>query len=144
MTKDPHDPDRDVKRLYVLRDGAPAPYLSGIMSTTTTHSKGSPKHNGFLNVNTPDGLMNAAMQTDIANAKGSALLSGPRRNLAQEGLQTYMAPVVNPAGEIVNWRYLMQDKTKDALLERINDFEKIMGVLAGSIYDKESTPEINS
>ena len=54
-----------------------------------------------------------------------------------------MAPVLNDKGEVVNWRYLMAEDTKDTLLERDNRFEKILGVLAGSIYSKETTQEQN-
>jgi hypothetical protein len=38
---------------------------------------------------------------------------------------------------------MMQEQTKDALLERDNRFEHILGALAGSIFDKETSVEQN-
>jgi len=54
-----------------------------------------------------------------------------------------LAPIYNDQGSIVNWRYLMKEKTKDELLERNNDFSQILGTLAGSIYDKATSGEVN-
>jgi hypothetical protein len=55
----------------------------------------------------------------------------------------FMAPVLNGQGDVANYRYLMQESTKDALLDRNNRFEQLLGTLAGSIVDKETTTEQN-
>lgn len=145
VSRDPADPDQEQLYLYALRDGGKLGYRSGVISTTGKNAKGSKAHSGYMNPNTADGLANGSKHVDILHGKNEPLASGPRPDLNQRGT-TYMAPVVNPQGEIVNWRYMMHDKTKDMrqVLERDNRFDTILGVLAGSIYDKETTTEVNT
>lgn len=54
-----------------------------------------------------------------------------------------MVPVVNPNGDIVNYRYMMDEATRDSILERNNDFEHLLGVLAGNTFDKVTSAEHN-
>lgn len=145
LTKDKYDPDREAKNIYVLRDGGLAPYLSGVFSLSSMQAKGTEFHNGYLNVNNQTGLANASKQVTFTNQKMAAMTSGknPRRDMDTIE-ENFMVPVYNDAGTIVNWRYLMAEETKNGLLERDNRFENLMGVLAGSIYDKETTQEQNS
>lgn len=143
VDRDPADPNTEVRHIYVLRDGGLMPQLTGVVSYTGKNAKGTKQHSGYMNVNTSNGLANASLNADILNGKPNTLDVGPAPDLSQ-AKHTFMAPVVNPFGQIVNWRYLMQDSTKDSLLERDNRFEKILGTLAGSIYDKETTTELNT
>ena len=53
-------------------------------------------------------------------------------------------PIRNEQGEIVNWRYMMQEATKDDLLNRDNSMDRLLGSLAGSIYDKATAGEVNA
>ena len=144
VTNDAADPDKAGKRIYVLRDGGLAPYLSGVFSLTGLQSKGSKKHNGYMNVNYQGGLENASMQAEISNEKLGAMQAkvDPRRDLSQQS-GNHMVPVYNEMGEIVNWRYMMAEDTKNTLLERDNRFEQMLGALAGSIYDKETSQQQN-
>jgi hypothetical protein len=141
---DPAHPDQEAKHIYVLRDGGLSPWLSQIVSLTSMKAKGSAVHSGYMNTNDPVGLENAQLQATISNKKLTALstLVDPRRDMTNE-LRSNMAPTYNEDGEIVGWRYLMQGATKDNLLERDNRFDQIMGTLAGSIYDKETSQQHN-
>jgi hypothetical protein len=143
VTLDAADPDTEAKFLYAVQDGGLMSYRSGITSLTGKRAKGSTKHSGYMNVNTADGLRNASMQADINHLKFAGLASGPRPNLSKTA-GSHMAPVVNPQGEVVNWRYMMVDKTKDTTLMRDNSFDKVLGTLASSIYDKETSLELNT
>jgi hypothetical protein len=144
VTQDAADPDKTSKRIYVLRDGGLMSYLTGVFSLNGLQAKGTKKQNGYVNVTTQAGLNNASLQADITNAKLQSLQgkNDPRRDLSQQS-GNYLVPVFNEMGEIVNWRYMMAESTKDTLLERDNRFENILGVLAGSIYDKETTQQQN-
>lgn len=142
VLQDRADPNKEVRHLYVLRDGGLARYQSGSLSLSSKKAKGSRQHSGYLNVNTADGLDNASFNADVTAAKPRGLSRGPRPDLRNEGEQ-FMAPVVNPQGQIVNWRYLMNDRTKDSVLERNNNFEELLGVIAGSTFDKKGTPALN-
>jgi hypothetical protein len=138
------DPDNTTKHIYVLRDGGLAPWLSGVFSLSSMKAKGSKKHNGYLNVNNQQGLENAQLQATISNAKLTALQGrrDPRRDLSkQDG--NHMVPVFNEMGDIVNWRYMMAETTKNTLLERDNRFENVLGALSGSIFDKATSREQN-
>ncbi len=140
---DPADPDKRARYMYQLKDGGLARFQTGVVSYSGKQTKGTKLHSGYLNINTDGGLQNATMNSDINAAKPAGLARGPRPDLRKDG-KTYMAPVLNPAGEIVNWRYMMKDQTRNSVLERNNDFDTMLGVLAGSIYDKASTRENNA
>jgi hypothetical protein len=141
---DPADPSAELRHIYVLRDGGLAPWLSGIFSLTSMKSKGSLVQSGYMDVRNETGLENAQLQASITNMKLDNLQSviDPGRDMSRES-RSNLAPVYNDKGEIVNWRYLMQAKTKDDLLERDNRFDQVLGTLAGSIYDKVSSQESN-
>lgn len=141
---DPADPSAELRHIYVLRDGGLAPWLSGIFSLTSMKSKGSLVQSGYMDVRNDTGLGNAQLQASITNMKLDNLQSviDPGRDMSRES-RSNLAPVYNDKGEIVNWRYLMQAKTKDDLLERDNRFDQVLGTLAGSIYDKVSSQESN-
>ena len=142
---DSADPDQTPKFLYAVRDGGLMPYRSGVASLTGKRAKGDTAHNGYLNLSTNEGLHNASMNADILHDKRGAakLASGPRPDLAKQG-KTHMVPIVNPHGEIVNWRYVMQDKTRNEVLERDNSFDKLLGMIAGSTFDKQASLEVNT
>ncbi len=144
VTQDMADPDKSSKRIYVLRDGGLAPYLTGVFSLTGLQAKGTKKQSGYVNVNTQAGLDNANLQAEITNAKLQTLQgkNDPRRDLSQQS-GNHLVPVFNEVGDIVNWRYMMAESTKNDLLERDNRFENILGALAGSVYDKETTQQQN-
>jgi len=132
------------KAIYVLRDGGLMPWLSGIFSLTSRQAKGTSLHNGYRNINTAVGLENEILHMEVTDEKLDRLdkLKNPRQDLSMvKG--TNMAPVYNDAGGISNWAYLMQHSTKDNLLERDNNFDTVLGVLAGSIYDKETSKTNN-
>ena len=146
VVPDPADPNREVKHLYTLKDGGLTARQTGIVSTKSLNSKGSEKHNGYLNVNTAAGMDNAIMNAAIAAQRQAAIgrlfVPGPRRDLSKI-TTNYMAPVLNERGDVVKWRYLMNEGTKDVLLDRDNSFDKLLGVMAGSIFDKETTRDQN-
>lgn len=139
---DPADPDKEVRHMYTLKDGGLARFQTGIVSYSGKRAKGTTQHSGYLNVNTADGLENASLNADISAAKPGGLSRGKRPDLGKQA-EVYMAPVVNPQGEIVNWRYLMNDDAKNEVLERDGRFDNVLGALAGSIFDKQSTAETN-
>ena len=141
---DPADPGTEAMFMYTLNDAGLMPFVTGVVAYTGLTAKGnnSKAHSGYMNTNTADGLLNAAKQADIMHAKNWGLYQGPRRDLSKVK-QSYMAPVLNEKGEIVNWRYMMKASTKDTVLKRDNRVNMVMGVLAGSIFDKETVNETN-
>lgn len=145
VPQDPSNPG-DTKYLYSLHGAGLMPYLSGIMSLTSLGAKGSKAHSGYMNTNTYAGTQNAALHATIANQKQAAInkmfANGASFDPRKQA-KSHMVPVFNEQGEVVNWRYMMKGTTRDNVLERDNRFERVLGVLAGSVYDKQTTPVQN-
>jgi hypothetical protein len=144
VVSDITDPNQESQHIYVLKDGGLAPYLSAAVSLSSLHAKGTTKHNGYTNASTSVGLDNASTQAGITHDKLQLLSqwTNPKRDLRNDG-RNQMAPVFNEQGEIVNWRYMMAESTKNDLLERDNRFDQILGAHAGSIFDKETSAKQN-
>lgn len=144
------DPNKKVAQfMYVLKGAGLQPYLSATMSLTDMAAKGHKLHSGFLNTKTVSGLANAQALSAVNHGHDafdqSLMKAGSkavRRDLSKAE-DTFMAPVFNENGDIVNYRYLMNERTKDTVLERDSRFEKVLGAFAGSIYDKETSREQN-
>lgn len=144
VQRDQADPGPQ-RRLYTLRDGGMTRRVSGIVSLTGMHSKGTRAHNGDLSTDTYIGQINSR---NLARMKGQkqagidAMFS--TKNFDPTRVKdTFMTPLLNANGERVNYRYMMSESTKDSLLKRDNRPEKLLGTLAGSIYDKTAAPVQN-
>lgn len=143
---DPADADRDVKHLYVLKDGGLPRFVSGVISNRGMQAKGTTIHNGYLNTYNQTGIANAAQNAALVQDRQAAIAdmfrSGPVADLSK-AKGNYMMPVFNGSGAVVNWRYSMAESTKDTVMNRNNRFDKVLGTIAGSIYDKETSREQN-
>lgn len=134
------DPDQTVKHLYVLRDGGLQSHLTGIMSYTGRRAKGSQVTNGNTNLLSAQGIANLTTLATINQGKAKAVraMFDQDANFDPRKVgDVHLAPVLNAVGDVVNYRYMMAEHTKDNLLERDNRFEHLLGALAGNIYDKE-------
>lgn len=144
---DPNDPDQEPKFIYHLRDGGLERYLTGIMAYDGMTARGSRKHDGNTTLVSAHGMQNASTMAQINAAKQNDERDMLRRRIdmrtEKKIKDTFLAPVVNPAGQVVNWRYLMTGETKNVLLSRDNRFEQVLGRMAGSILSKESTGKHN-
>jgi hypothetical protein len=146
VPKDPFDPDQSQKRFYVLRGGGLQPHVTGVVAYDGKRAKGSEMHSGYLNTANQGGRNNAASnaaqlaaRTNVLPSLGQATSYDPRSDRGE-----FMAPVLDTAGNIVNWRYLMRENTKDRMLERDNRFEQVIGSLAGAVLYKPLADEQNT
>lgn len=145
VAADPNDPDQTTRHMYLLEHGGLRSHLTGIFSYTGQRAKGSRAAS--------DEVSNAsewkADQDNLATMNrgkqaGIRDLFNPDPAFDPSKVEdTYAAPVMNDQGNVAGYRYLMQHRTKDNLLERDNRFDKIMGNLAGGIFDKETATEQN-
>ena len=140
------DPDRSVRHMYIRDGGGMARRVTGVTSWKSMNSKGTENHSGYTNTNTFTGAQNAAANADLMASRQQAIADmfqpGPRRDLSKVKAN-HMAPVLNEQGDIVKWRYMMANTTKDSVLNRDNRFDQLLGSLAGSVYDKETSREQN-
>lgn len=129
--------------LYTARFGRLNNLASGILSYTRNKAKGT-------------STSTLAEQTDTLTAAGAKntkkLLA--RKQLVRDRMittkrnpkanfSTNMVAKVNPAGDVIDYRYIMSEATKDAYLDQVNDFDILLGGLASQIVDKRTTPIIN-
>lgn len=127
------DPNKEPRALYKLDGGGLAPYLSGSFSMSSKAARGSTL--------TEDPRADAPA---ITAGKGTVQYNrGPVPDLSKTN-QTYMAPILDELGNVTEYRYLMNDETKNIHLKRNNSFDEILGTIAGSIYDKETSLDQNA
>lgn len=146
VPSDQYDPDRAArKHIYHLRDGGMQRRVTGIFSLTGLGTKGERLHNGHLSPTSVTGQFNQRMMAKLAAQKQTAIDAMFTTNEFDPSTvsDTYMTPLLNANGERVNYRYMMNEATKDDLLHRDNRPEKLLGALAGNIYDKTSSPVQN-
>lgn len=142
---DKADPTGVDKHIYSLRDGGLKRRVTGTISFTGTASKGSRIHNGNLSPMSYSGQFNASTMAAIQSRKQAGINAMFRNSTFDPTKVTdqHLAPVVNANGKVVNYRYLMQESTKDSLLDRDNRPDKILGTMAGSVFDKVASPVQN-
>lgn len=135
----------EVRHFYSLRDGGLKPWLSGVFSYTGQRAKGTRVQNGNLDVSTYTGQVNANLMNSIGQAKQSQIKDiFNNTNFDPSTVKdTFLVPLLNSNGDVVNHRYMMEDRTKDTLLDRDNRPEKLLGILAGNIYDKPVAADQN-
>lgn len=142
VSKDSADPDQSQKYIYVLKGAGLAPHVSGALQFQSDTAKGTKAHSGYMNVNTQDGLENAQTQARFDQKLGSKIETDPNWDPSQEA-SNYTAPLYNENGKVVNWRYMMNKQTKDDLLQRNNSFDRVLGVLGGTVFSKPKIKEQN-
>ena len=146
LWKDGTDPNPDEMVLLRMVDGGLSRYQSGMFSMTGTNTKGSTVHNGFLSMTTQEGKENIQemrRQKKLRTPEVDALMKGRKNYDPSKAKKRYMVPVMNPRGKVVNYAYTMSADVRDDVLQRDNRFEEILGAFAGSIFDKQMTPQIN-
>ena len=143
---DAGDPDKELRFIFTRKGVGQIHYLSGAMSLTSMAAAGSEKHDGYLSTNSLNGMANNVLQSQVMQSRTAAINTvrkpGSVPNFSK-GSGRYMVPVFNETGDVVNWRYMMTEANRDTLLERDNNFENILGALAGSIFDKEASSTQN-
>jgi hypothetical protein len=149
LQQDPADPSSVGRDLYVLRGRGLNDTITGFISYLSQKSKGSSMHGGLTSPLSTDTVHEyaAAVNAVVEGVKNPAIDAlfqrddnyDPRKN----NDANYMAPVLNHAGSAVNYRYLMEETTKDNLLERENRLEKVVGHMAGAALNKRETPLVN-
>lgn len=148
LERDPLDPTGNTKiYLYTAKTGRANDLLSTIMSFTRNRAAGTDSRQ-------------VAMQMDMdthAGARNKRALMASKQHvlnhMADPGFSpgnatgnhmgNHMVPRLDAAGNIAGYRYMMAESTKDSFLEQVNDFDAVLGAMAGQIVDKGRTPVVN-
>lgn len=147
LPTDPHDLTLGKQYMYRLKYRGLRHYVTGGVSLTSRHAKGTTKHTGQWSVfdgqahnyNRQLTLNMVRLRKKSIEALGTLPPSFRPGKVAQRQ-RSYQVPVFNPQGQIVNYAYHMSATVRDELLGRDNDFSTVMGALSASIFDKESAP----
>lgn len=132
--------------VMVLKDGGLQPWQSGAISYRGRQAKGSKMHSGYNNPFHENGKQNTALSSNMARAKQAEIAQLFRPNpgfVPAQEKRNFMAPIMSANGTVSNWRYLMNDKLKDSALERDSSVDQVLGMLAGSMFDKQTANTVN-
>ena len=150
LSRDPADLDQTVRYMYVVRDGGLGETVQGIMTMFSKKAMGNTVHYG-VNVPFSDGVVNPL------NSRQNAKIGAQKKKLIDkqftEDARSWepqkdqspnkLVPTLNQKGEADNYRYMMEEKTKDDVMERQNNVDGVLGKMAGALVEKERGPELN-
>jgi len=135
---DPTDPNPERRYLYVNRHGSPTAHIGGVAYQMTQASRGTSV--------VQDAQATGAdfmTELDLQEMKNN-IKRYENFNSAQIGTRSYAVPLVDEAGNIVDYRYVMQDRTKDDILERDTSFDDVMGIMFSGLAVKNRMRDQNS
>lgn len=141
LTKDPDDPTSRKRYIYKNMHGGHRGYLAGITYLQTNTAKGTKLEN--MMVNPQEGIEPEELPQvgqDLLDKKQSKTRNqkfNPKRKSA-------LVPILNSAGKVVDYRYMMKEAQKDSLLDRKPNFFNLLGVMEGNLVAKANIPEQNS
>jgi hypothetical protein len=140
LPRDPLDPEQTPMGLFIMPNGGMQRRVTGVVSYVNEAMRGS-LSKLFTN-----------KTTTAEQARGLAVRDAAIDDMVENGRHHYpeasqaasfQAPVVNEKGEVVKYRYLMKQDTKDQVLDRNNAIDQVFGVMAASTFDKVASKEQN-
>ena len=141
---DKNDPDKRRVQLFVIKGAGLPRRVSGGFSFTGTGTKGSQKHSQYFNPLDNRGQDNMVSMNAINSAEAAEVQRQFLPNPGfKPGFENRLVPVLNANGKMVDYRYMMKESLRDEVLERNNDFAHLLGVMAGTTFDKTESREQN-
>lgn len=139
------DPEKKSATMYIREDGGAIQFLTGIISYTNKSAKGKRFAQSSTEVGNESASLlfnyNLSDMQDKAQASNSNLFSGFVDPTLNEN--NHLIPIINPMGEVVDYRYEMSEKHRELVLEKNYRVDDVLGGMAGSVIDKTSTNSIN-
>lgn len=138
------DRNKEVTGVYTLRDsGKVTPYVSGLLALNSLESKGS-----SMTITESTSFEEQAKELKkviTTRANTVSIKNAPKqlRDLSSMS-ENFAVPTIDEKGNVVDFRYMMTSAHRDSILERDNDFSKLMGVHGSKIFDKTKTPAMNT
>lgn len=147
LQKDKTDQANDDRVLVTRRGAGQSGLVTGALSYTGYQRKGSSPDRQSVSMINGNQVTSAQHKAAIRNAKApliDALFSrdmsyDPRKQEAGK-----MVPVLAPDGRIADYRYMMAENSRDALLDRDNSMEQVLGTFAGQNVDKVASAQQNA
>lgn len=147
LQNDPTTGFKDPRVLVTRHGSGMTGLLTGAMSYTSMGRKGTEPSREAMNLANGTQVTSAALKGQIDRAKAaldndlfnSALSYDPRKAKAN-----HMVPVFAPDGRIADWRYMMTENNRDALLDRDSSMDQVLGTMSGQIVDKVNSATQNA
>jgi len=150
LAQDLQDPNGEPIYLYISRTGQTNDLLSTIASFTGNSAKGTDMMDIMAATNGSTGrpLHLAHRYNQLLKARKNPALDEMFQGKMVPYNQnttypTYMIPQVDDNGEITKYRYVMSESVKDSLLQKHNEYDAVLGSMAGQITDKKGTAIVN-
>lgn len=147
LQNDPATGFKDDRVLVTRHGSGMAGLLTGAMSFTGMQRKGSQPSREAMNMMNGTQVTSASLKAQIDAAKTAAEADLFNRPLSWDPRQAKgqnLIPVFSPDGRIADWRYMMTENNRDALLDRDNSMDQILGTMSGQIVDKVDSAHQNS
>ena len=138
----PRDPmertDREDQVMMMMPYGGMQNRVTGSFSMTGKRSKGTSSLGEVSSLsrrNREKARMNRTGQHYIQSASAKGKNFEPA-NVRED----FTAPIYDPQGNITDYRYLMEESTKDTVLDRDNRAEEVLGATLSNTFDKQVSP----
>jgi hypothetical protein len=139
------DPVGEARYLYKAEHLGLQPFIPGFLANTGKKARGSTRRN--VTTDPTGNQFNFWNGQHITTRKSKAIgdiFDAPTSwDPRQASKRSIMAPVINLEGKGANYRYLMNNRTKNSVLGRENRVNHVLGNLAGSIFDKAGSAGLN-
>lgn len=146
IQRDDSDPTKNIAiYAYTSRTNRVNDFNSQVLSMTNNVGKGADSQRLAQQMG-DDTVEGAANNKALIKAKQAAIAAMfipfvEPTVAASEGNQ--MVPQVDDTGKITKYRYMMAESNKNDFLEKVNDFDTVMGAMAAQTLDKARSPQIN-
>lgn len=138
LPKDPSDPDTETKYLFVNGHGGQPANIGGVAYLLNDAARGT-----SVTLNTTGSFNGSRISTlDTWKTKNAKKVSANWNKRTLDST-TYAVPLVNEAGEIVDYRYVMNDNTKNDILQRDTSFDDVMGIMFSGLAVKNDIKKEN-
>jgi len=135
--------------MFVSKTGMINSYQSGIMAMIRNSARGVDMFDVEGQIGTAEGI-GAAVRKNEAHAIGivkerleNAFKKRPASFYNKVPKENVLIPKTDDQGNIMGVRYIMNEHTKDNLLEQFSDFDAVFGNMVSTIIEKAHAPEIN-
>jgi len=144
MARDNDDPTIATKfYVYTSKTGRVNDLMSTIASYTNNRAKGtdSARIARQMDITTQEGIENNKTLVEAKQKTIDAMMDPAYTPDLKPG--NFMVPKVDNIGNVIGYRYMMAETTKDSFMEQVTAFDKILGAMAGQVVDKVRSPIIN-
>ena len=147
LQKDTTDGVKDDRVLVTRRGAGATALMTGALSFTGMHRKGSSPDRQTMNLMAGTNTTSVQHANQIKAAKADKVADLFARGFSYDPRKVkagVMVPVLHPDGRVVDFRYTMTENNRDVLLDRDSSMDQVLGTMAGQIVDKVDTVQQNA